>query len=101
MLNQGINAVGHLYFEASAVVITLVLAGKLLESRAKRGTTAAIRKLMDLRPERARVQRDGNVVEVAIEQVQIGDTVVVMPGARIPVDGTLTSGRAEVGEDVG
>tara|TARA_R110001599_G_scaffold100094_2_gene256404 strand:- start:16259 stop:18712 length:2454 start_codon:yes stop_codon:yes gene_type:complete len=100
MLNQGINAVGHLYFEASAVVITLVLAGKLLESRAKRGTTAAIRKLMDLRPERARVQRDGNVVEVAIEQVQIGDTVVVMPGARIPVDGTLTSGRAEVDESL-
>ena len=100
MLNQGINAVGHLYFEASAVVITLVLAGKLLESRAKRGTTAAIRKLMDLRPERARVQRDGNVVEVAIEQVLIGDTVVVMPGARIPVDGTLTSGRAEVDESL-
>ena len=100
MLGQGISAVGHLYFEASAVVITLVLAGKLLESRAKRGTTAAIRKLMDLRPERARVQRDGNVVEVAIEEVQVGDTVVVMPGARIPVDGTLTSGRADVDESL-
>ena len=98
MLRDGIAATGHLYFEASAVIITLILAGKLLEQRAKRGTTQAIRALMDLRPERARVERDGSIREIAVEDVAEGDLVVVRPGERIPVDGVVVSGASEVDE---
>ena len=70
----------HLYFEASAVVVTLVLLGKWLEVRAKRQTTAAIRALNALRPERARVRRDSMEQDVPVEQVRVGDLVVVRPG---------------------
>ncbi|WP_439953105.1 P-type ATPase, partial [Escherichia coli] len=76
----------HLYFEASAVVITLVLLGKWLETRAKRQTTEAIRALNALRPERARVRRNGADLDVAIAEVRVDDQVVVRPGERIPVD---------------
>ena len=74
----------HLYFEASAAVITLVLLGKWLEGRAKRQTTEAIRALNALRPATARVRRDGVEVEVPVEQVAVGDLVVVRPGERDP-----------------
>ena len=90
----------HLYFEASAVVITLVLLGKWLESRAKHQTTAAIRALNALRPERATLRRDGRDLEVAIAQVSVGDLVVVRPGARIPVDGVVTEGASTVDESL-
>ncbi len=90
---------GHLYFEASAVVITLVLLGKWLEGRAKRQTGAAIRALMALRPERARiVVPDGSEREVTIESVEVGDRVRVRPGERIPVDGLLIEGETAVDE---
>ncbi|MCW5619597.1 MAG: copper-translocating P-type ATPase [Burkholderiales bacterium] len=88
----------HLYFEASAVVITLVLLGKLLETRAKRQTTAAIRALQALRPERARVIRNGIEHEVGIEAVRVGDELVVRPGERIPVDGEVLEGHSDVDE---
>jgi Cu+-exporting ATPase len=84
----------HLYFEASAVVITLVLLGKWLEARAKRQTTEAIRALKALRPETARVRRDGVDVELPIAQVRVGDVVVVRPGERMPVDGEVLEGAA-------
>ena len=100
MFRDGLHTHAHLYFEASAVVITLVLAGKLLESRAKRGTTLAVRELMALRPERARVERDGHLTEVAIEAVQQGDIVVVRPGERIPIDGIIEEGAADIDESV-
>ncbi len=100
MLRDGVETHAHLYFEASAVVITLVLAGKLLESRAKRGTTLAIRELMAIRPERARVERDGHLTEVAIESVQLDDIVVVRPGERIPIDGVIEDGAADIDESV-
>jgi Cu+-exporting ATPase len=90
----------HLYFEASAVVITLVMLGKWLEARAKRQTSAAIRALQALRPETARVQRDGHDVDVPIAQVRVGDVVVVRPGERIPVDGIVIEGRSEVDESL-
>lgn len=90
----------HLYFESSTIVITLVLLGKWLESRAKRQTTAAIRALNALRPERARVLRDGQEVELALEQVQVGDMVVIRPGERIPVDGRVQQGESEVDESL-
>ncbi|EFI53082.1 heavy metal translocating P-type ATPase [Afipia sp. 1NLS2] len=90
----------HLYFEAAAVVIALILVGKWLETRAKRSTTAAIQALMSLRPERARVERDGKEVEVPVAAVAIGDLVVVRPGERLPVDGLVTSGHSEVDESL-
>jgi copper chaperone CopZ len=76
-----------LYFESAAVVITLVLFGKWLEARAKRQTTAAIRALQALRPDTARVQRDGVEVQVPTAQLRVGDIVVVRPGERVPADG--------------
>ena len=90
----------HLYFEASAVVITLVLLGKWLEARAKRQTTAAIRALNALRPETARVRRDGQEQELPIKQVRVGDLVVVRPGERLPVDGLVVEGASEVDESL-
>jgi Cu+-exporting ATPase len=86
----------HLYFEASAVVITLVLLGKWLEARARRQTTAAIRALQALRPERATVRRDGREVELPIARVVVGDEVLVRPGERVAVDGSVVDGLSEV-----
>ncbi len=91
---------GHLYFEASAAVITMVRFGKWLEARAKRSTAAALRTLMQLRPETARVLVDGEEREVPSELVHAGDTVVVRPGERIPVDGRLLEGESEVDESL-
>ncbi|MBN8506941.1 MAG: heavy metal translocating P-type ATPase, partial [Burkholderiales bacterium] len=90
----------QLYFEASAVVITLVLLGKWLEGRAKRQTTEAIRALQALRPETARVRGLHGDVEMPIAQVQAGDLVVVRPGERIPVDGEIVEGQSEVDESL-
>ncbi|MBI3346324.1 MAG: copper-translocating P-type ATPase [Burkholderiales bacterium] len=91
----------HLYFEASAVVITLVLLGKFLEQRAKRQTTDAIRALNALQPATARVLRgDGSEVELPVSAVAVGDMVAVRPGDRIPVDGDIVSGRSHVDESL-
>ena len=90
----------QLYFEASAVVITLVLLGKWMETRAKRQTTEAIRALNALRPETARVRRDGVDTEVAAALVRVGDLVVVRPGERLPVDGQVTEGSSDVDESL-
>lgn len=92
------SAMPHLYFEASAVVITLVLLGKWLEARAKRQTTSAIRALQVLRPESARVRRGDQDVEVPIAQVLPGEVVVVRPGERIAVDGVVVEGASHVDE---
>jgi len=88
----------HLYFEASAVVITLVLLGKWLEARAKRRTTEAIRALHALRPERTRVQRDGVELDVPLDEVRVGDVVVIRAGERIPVDAIVLEGESHVNE---
>ncbi len=96
----GSAAAGKLYFEASAVIITLVLLGKYMEARAKRGTTLAIRQLMDLRPKTARVLRDGAEVELPIAELRQGDLVVVRPGENVPVDGTVAEGGSEVDESL-
>jgi Cu+-exporting ATPase len=92
------GAMPHLYFEASSVVITLVLLGKWLEARAKRQTTAAIRALQVLRPESARVRRDGQDVDIAINEVRVGDIIVIRPGERIAADGIVTEGASHVDE---
>ena len=88
----------HLYFEASAVVIALVLLGKYLESRAKRQTSAAIRALEALRPDRATRVIDGREEDVAIAALRLGDLVLVKPGERFPVDGEVVDGESQADE---
>jgi Cu+-exporting ATPase len=88
----------HLYFEASAVVIALVLLGKYLESRAKRQTASAIRALEALRPERATRVLDGREEEVAINALKLDDLVLVKPGERFPVDGEVVDGQSHADE---
>lgn len=90
----------HLYFESSAVVITLVMFGKYLEGRAKRQTTDAIKALQKIRPSTARVIRDQKEVEVPIHEIVISDIVVVRPGERIPVDGIIRKGSTQVDESL-
>jgi P-type Cu+ transporter len=91
----------HLYFEASAVVVTLVLLGKWLEARAKRQTTAAIRALHALRPELAHVLGRGAVeADVPVAEVLTGDRVVIRPGERIPADGVVEQGQTQVDESM-
>lgn len=92
---------GHLYFEGSTTVISLILVGKFLESRAKRGTTGAIRALMKLRPATAWVlSQDGNEVEVPASAVNKGDVVVIRPGERVPVDGVVQKGVSSMDESL-
>jgi len=90
----------HLYFEASAAVITLVLLGKWLEGRAKRQTTEAIRALQALRPDRARVRRDGAEVELPLDALVVGDLVVVRPAERVAADGEILEGATHVHESL-
>ncbi len=100
LLQHAGHGTSHLYFEASAAVITLVLLGKWLEARAKRQTADAIRALNALRPTTARVRRDGAEVEVPVEEVVVGNVVVVRPGERIPVDGEVVEGQSHVDESL-
>ena len=90
----------QVYFEASAVLITLVLMGKLLEARAKLKASAAIESLMRLQPKTARVERDGALIEVPVEKLMVGDVFVIRPGESIPVDGTVVSGESGVDESM-
>jgi len=94
------GAMMHLYFEASAVVVTLVLLGKWLEARAKRQTTAAIRALHALRPDVAHLLGREGEVDVPVTEVLVGDRLVVRPGERLPVDGTLLEGHTQVDESM-
>ncbi|WP_321914341.1 heavy metal translocating P-type ATPase [Paraburkholderia sp. J11-2] len=103
---NGAGDMAHLYFEASAVVITLVRFGKWLEARAKRQTTDAIRALNALRPDRARIRVAGTngaqaeEREVPLAQVRVGSIVVVRPGERLPVDGVVLEGRSHIDESL-
>ena len=96
----GHEAHGGLYYEAAAVVILLVLLGRWLEERAKRGTNAAIRALMKLRPDTAWLERGGEVVQVPAAMLRAGDVVRVKPGERIPVDGEVIEGRSHADESL-
>jgi P-type Cu+ transporter len=91
---------GHVYFETSAVIITLIKVGKFLEARAKGRTSEAIKKLMGLQAKSARVMRDGAEIEIPIDQVAVGDLVLVRPGEKIPVDGVVVEGRSSVDESM-
>lgn len=90
----------ELYFETAAFLITFVILGKWLESKAKGRTSEAIKKLMGLRPKTARVLRDGRTFDIPIEEVVEGDTVVVRPGEKIPVDGEVVGGSSSVDESM-
>ncbi|MCX5497214.1 heavy metal translocating P-type ATPase [Kaistia dalseonensis] len=91
---------GALYFEAAAVIVTLILLGRMLEARAKGRTGAAIQRLVKLRPKTARVARNGETMDVVLDDVRIGDVVIVRPGERIPVDGRLVEGASFVDESM-
>jgi Cu+-exporting ATPase len=90
----------HLYFETSAVIITLIVLGKYLEAKAKGRTSEALKKLMGLRAKTARVLRDGQELEITIDDVRVGDVVIVRPGEKIPVDGVVVDGRSSVDESM-
>ncbi|MGM0474235.1 MAG: copper-transporting P-type ATPase [Bacteroidota bacterium] len=90
----------HLYFEAAAVILTLVLLGQVLELRAHSKTSSAIKALLDLVPPVARVVRNGREEEIPLEEVQVGDILRVRPGEKIPVDGVITGGHAVIDESM-
>jgi Cu+-exporting ATPase len=91
---------GHVYFETSAVIITLIILGKYLEARAKGRTSEAIKKLMSLRAKTARVVRNGIETDIPVDDVKVGDVVIVRPGGKIPVDGVVLEGRSSVDESM-
>lgn len=91
---------GHVYYETAAVIITLIKLGKYLEARAKGRTSEAIKKLMRLKPKTAHLIRDGIEVSVSIDDVRVGDTIIVKPGETIPVDGVVVEGRSSVDESM-
>jgi Cu+-exporting ATPase len=90
----------HVYFETAAVIITLIVLGKLLEVRAKGRTSEAIKKLIGLRPKTARVVRHGAEADIPVEEVRVGDIVIVRPGEKIPVDGVVTEGATSVDQSM-
>jgi Cu+-exporting ATPase len=91
---------GHVYFETAAVIITLIKLGKYLEARAKGRTSEAIKKLMGLQARTARIERNGGELDIRIDDVRVGDIVLVRPGEKIPVDGVVISGRSTVDESM-
>jgi Cu+-exporting ATPase len=91
---------GHVYFETAAVIITLIVLGKFLEARAKGRTSEAIKKLLSLRPKTATVVRDAQEMDIPIDQVEVGDLVIVKPGEKFPVDGVVIEGRSSVDESM-
>jgi P-type Cu+ transporter len=91
---------GTVYFETSALIITLIRVGKYLEAVAKGRTSSAIKALMGLRPKTARAIRDGQEVDIPIEEVRVGDTLLVRPGEKMPVDGVVLDGRSSVDESM-
>jgi len=96
----GSGMMHELYFESSAVIITLILLGKYLEAVAKGKTSEAIRKLMGLQARTARVLRDGQETDIPVEEVQAGDIIVVRPGEKVPVDGVIVEGTSSVDESM-
>lgn len=90
----------HVYFEAGAAIITLVLLGKLLEARARGKTSGAIEKLLQLQPKRARIERGGGILDVELTSIEPGDVVIVRPGERIAVDGDVVDGTSSVDESM-
>ncbi|ACP22198.1 copper-transporting ATPase (plasmid) [Sinorhizobium fredii NGR234] len=94
------NGTANIYYEAAAVIVTLILLGRYLENRAKGRTSEAIKRLVGLQAKAARVVRDGETVEVPLDQVQMGDLILVRPGDKVPVDGEVVDGSSYVDESM-
>lgn len=90
----------HVYYEAATVIITFITFGKLLEERAKSNTSSAIKKLMGLQPKTVRIMLNGEEVELAINEVEVGHTIIVKPGEKIPVDGKVITGTSYIDESM-
>ena len=97
-LTPGYFPFTSVYFETAVIIITLILIGRLLETKTKERASDAVRKLLDLQPKMAKVIRDGTEVDLPIEQIQEGDVIVVRPGERIPTDGIIIEGFSSVDE---
>lgn len=97
---SSLSAPVGVYYEVAAIVVTLILMGRLLEARARAQTGSAIRALMGLQPKTARVERNGVEQDIPIEQVQVGDIVLVRPGEKVPVDGEVVDGASSVNESM-
>ncbi|MCB0048205.1 MAG: HAD-IC family P-type ATPase, partial [Caldilinea sp.] len=91
---------GMVYYETGAAIITFIMLGKYLEARAKGQTSEALKALMGLRPKTAHVLRDGVETEIDVDQVIVGDTVIVRPGEKVPVDGIIADGRSAFDESM-
>lgn len=100
MINPSAFPIGDIYFDTSALIITFILAGKYLEALSKTRASSAIRKLIGLRAKKATVVKEGKEVEINAEDVAVGDIVVVRPGEKIPVDGTIVEGRGAIDESM-
>jgi len=103
VISPGLFAAGgevHLYFDTSAMIVTLILLGRFLEARAKGQTSAAIKNLIGLQPKTALIIRDSKEIEIPIEDVQLGDLIFVRPGERVPVDGIIREGYSSVDESM-
>ncbi|HHS12366.1 MAG TPA: cadmium-translocating P-type ATPase [bacterium] len=96
----GLGMHAHVYFDTAVMIITLILLGRLLENRAKGKTSEAIRRLMDLRPEAAHVLKNGGFFDIPLAEVEQGDTLLIKPGEKIPVDGTVLEGHSHVDESM-
>jgi len=94
------HGTANVYYEAAAVIVTLILLGRYLENRAKGRTSEAIKRLVGLQAKTARVVRDGATVEIPLDQVQVGDSIVVRPGDKVPVDGEVVEGSSYVDESM-
>ncbi|MFH1639577.1 MAG: heavy metal translocating P-type ATPase [Chloroflexota bacterium] len=99
-LFRGVQMEISLYFDTSAMIITLILLGRFLEARAKRQTSEAIKKLIGLQPDTATVIRDGKELAIPVDAMNVGDLILVRPGERIPVDGAITSGYSSIDESM-
>ena len=95
-----IKGSNHVYFDTAAVIITLILLGRYLETRAKSKTGTAIKKLIGLRPKTAFIKKDGKVIEINLNELKVGDIVVVKPGSKIPADGEIINGHSTVDESM-
>jgi len=96
----GLVALEHVYFDSSAMIIALILFGKYLEARAKGSTSEAIKRLMGLQAKTARVIRDGQELEMAVDDLDVGDIMIVRPGEKIPTDGVVVDGRSSIDESI-
>ena len=96
----GAGLAPHVYFDGAAMIITLILLGRLLEAEARGKTSMAIKRLMGLKPKTARVIRDGNEIDISIEAVMKGDVILVRPGEKIPTDGVIVTGSSSIDESM-